>query len=109
MARTITVLTLGVEDLELSVAFYRGAEPVGALLAPQVGASASASRMTGHLGFAEGDGYQVVQEVHVRTGPLGSWLNRRELDAVRKHMKEEGENLKRLLESGGQDSEGSEE
>jgi len=45
-----------------------------------------------------GNGCRVVQEVHVRIGPLGARLKRRELDAVRQHMREEGENLKELLE-----------
>lgn len=31
-------------------------------------------------------------------GPLGKWLHRQEFAAVRQHMKEEGENLKKLLE-----------
>jgi len=37
----------------------------------------------------------------VRTGPIGAWLNRREFDAVRQHMHEEGENLKRIVEADG--------
>jgi hypothetical protein len=37
-------------------------------------------------------------EIHVRTGPLGAWLNRREFDAVRRHMREECQNLKRIVE-----------
>jgi hypothetical protein len=48
----------------------------------------------------QGDGLLFVQELHVRIGPLGAWLNRNEFEAVRQHMKEEGENLKRLLEGG---------
>lgn len=40
-----------------------------------------------------------IAKIPIRTGPLGAWLNRREFDAVRKHMKEEGENLKRTVES----------
>lgn len=43
-------------------------------------------------------GCEVTQRIKVRTGPIGAWLNRREFDAVRKHMKEEGENLKAILE-----------
>jgi hypothetical protein len=39
-------------------------------------------------------------EIHVRTGPLGAWLNRKEFDAVRRHMREECENLKRIVEAG---------
>jgi hypothetical protein len=41
----------------------------------------------------------VTQDIHLRIGPLAQWLNRRELDAVRRHMREEGANLKQLLES----------
>lgn len=40
------------------------------------------------------------QEIHVRTGPIGRWLNRKEFDAVKQRMKEEGEQLKSLLEHG---------
>lgn len=46
-----------------------------------------------------GEGVRFTQEIRIRTGPVGAWLNRREFDAVRQHMKEEGENLKQLLES----------
>lgn len=31
-------------------------------------------------------------------GPLGKWLHRKEFAAVQQHMKEEGENLKRIIE-----------
>jgi hypothetical protein len=41
----------------------------------------------------------VEQEIHIRIGPIGRALNRRRLAAVRRHMREEGENLKRLLEA----------
>jgi hypothetical protein len=47
----------------------------------------------------EGENVRLTQEIRIRTGPVGAWLNRREFAAVRQHMKEEGENLKRLLES----------
>jgi hypothetical protein len=47
----------------------------------------------------EGEGVRFTQEIRIRTGPVGAWLNRREFDAVRLHMKEEGENLKAFLES----------
>jgi uncharacterized protein YndB with AHSA1/START domain len=40
----------------------------------------------------------LTTRVHVRTGPIGAWLNRKEFDAVRQHMKEEGHNLKKILE-----------
>jgi hypothetical protein len=56
-------------------------------------------RMLFRISPAEG-GCDVIQEVHVRVGPLGACLNRKEFDAVRQHMKEEGENLKELLENG---------
>lgn len=44
-------------------------------------------------------GCELTQRLKVRTGPIGAWLNRREFDAVRKHMREEGENLKRIVEN----------
>jgi uncharacterized protein YndB with AHSA1/START domain len=43
-------------------------------------------------------GVTVTQDVHLRIGPLAARLNRRELAAVRRHMRQEGENLQRLLE-----------
>lgn len=46
----------------------------------------------------DGDGCRLIQEVHVRVGPLGARLNRKDFDAVQKHMEEEGENLKALTE-----------
>ncbi len=42
-------------------------------------------------------GVRVTQQLRLRIGPLAAWLNRRELDAVRAHMTEEGENMKRLI------------
>ena len=45
-----------------------------------------------------GEGCRLTAEIVLRTGPVGAWLNRRELDAVRRHMREEGENLKKLVE-----------
>lgn len=45
------------------------------------------------------DGCEVTQRIKVRTGPIGARLNRREFDAVRKHMHEEGTNLKHILET----------
>jgi uncharacterized protein YndB with AHSA1/START domain len=46
------------------------------------------------------DGASLLRaQVHVRIGPLGRRLNRRELEAVERHMKEGGENLKRWAES----------
>lgn len=44
-------------------------------------------------------GCELTQRIEVRTGPIGAWLNRREFDAVREHMREEGENLRRILEA----------
>jgi hypothetical protein len=41
---------------------------------------------------------RVVAEIHLRMGPLAARLNRRELAAVREHMRVEGINLKRILE-----------
>jgi hypothetical protein len=43
-------------------------------------------------------GFTISQDISLRIGPLAAKLNRRELDAVRVHMREEGENLKLLLE-----------
>jgi hypothetical protein len=40
-----------------------------------------------------------IARIPIRTGPVGAWLNRREFNAVRQHMKEEGENLKRIVEA----------
>ena len=44
------------------------------------------------------EGFSVMQEIVIRTGPIGASLNRREFNAVSEHMRQEGENLKRLLE-----------
>lgn len=49
----------------------------------------------------EGDGTRFDAEIQIRTGPVGAWLNRREFNAVRQHMREEGESLKRILEAEG--------
>lgn len=46
----------------------------------------------------EHDGVRFEAEIVIRTGPIGAWLNRREFSAVRQHMREEAENLKRILE-----------
>jgi hypothetical protein len=54
-------------------------------------------RIAFHIRPTDG-GVTVTQELQIRTGPLGAWINRREFDAVRRHMREEGENLRRLLE-----------
>lgn len=47
----------------------------------------------------QGDQCRFIAEIHIRTGPIGAKLNAREFNAVRQHMREEGENLKRLLET----------
>lgn len=44
-------------------------------------------------------GCDLTQRITVRTGPIGAWLNRREFDAVRTHMREEGENVREILEA----------
>jgi uncharacterized protein YndB with AHSA1/START domain len=51
-------------------------------------------------------GCTLVQRITIRTGPIGAWLNRREFDAVRTHMREEGANLKRLVEGDASTAEG---
>ncbi len=54
-----------------------------------------------HISFtisSRSEGCTVTQRIKVRTGPIGARLNRREFDAVRTHMREEGEGLKRILE-----------
>jgi hypothetical protein len=43
-------------------------------------------------------GCDFTQRIEIRTGPIGARLNRHEFDAVRTHMKEEGVNLKTILE-----------
>lgn len=43
--------------------------------------------------------YHFVAEIMVRTGPLGAWLNRREFDAVRAHMRLEGQNFRRFAQA----------
>lgn len=45
------------------------------------------------------NGCNFIAEIYIRTGPIGAWLNRREFNVVKKHMAEEGKNLKRILES----------
>jgi hypothetical protein len=46
----------------------------------------------------DAEGCRVEQEIRVRVGPLGRRLARRQFEAVQRHMDEEGENMKRLLE-----------
>ena len=55
-----------------------------------------------HISFIiepENDGCRVTQRVQVRTGPIGGRLKKAEFDAVRQHMQEEAENLKRIVEA----------
>ena len=40
-----------------------------------------------------------VAEIHLRMGPLAARLNKRQLNAVREHMRLEGVNLKRIVEN----------
>ncbi len=48
------------------------------------------------------DGHcRFTQEVQIRIGPIGKRLNRKGLAAVEKHMREEGENLKAIVEREG--------
>ena len=42
-------------------------------------------------------GLTVTQEIQIRIGPLAAWLNRRELEAVRVHMRQEASALPRLI------------
>ena len=56
-----------------------------------------------HISFTtepENGGCRVTQRVQVRTGPIGRRLKKAEFDAVRQHMQEEAENLKRIVETG---------
>lgn len=48
---------------------------------------------------SKGRACQFTQQVFIRTGPLGRWLNRREFAAVGQHQKEECENLKSKVEN----------
>lgn len=46
----------------------------------------------------KGDDCDFTAKIVVRVGPIGARINRKEVDAVRKHMEEEGENLKAIIE-----------
>jgi hypothetical protein len=46
----------------------------------------------------ETDGCRFVAEVHLRMGPLAQRAHKKELEAVRQHMKVEGENIKCIVE-----------
>lgn len=45
-----------------------------------------------------GAGCRLTQTLHIRIGPIGYWLNCRGFAAVEKHMREEGQNMKAMLE-----------
>lgn len=47
---------------------------------------------------AGADSFRFIAEIHIRTGPLGARLNKREFGAVREHMRIEGINFKRFAE-----------
>ena len=47
----------------------------------------------------EPDGCHFIAQIQLRIGPLAAKLNKKELGAVRQHMKVEGENIKRMLEA----------
>lgn len=49
----------------------------------------------------EPDACRFIAEIHLRIGPLAAKLNKKELDAVREHMRVEGENIKRRIDPGG--------
>ncbi len=44
------------------------------------------------------DGCRFIAEIHLRLGPLAQRANKKELDAVREHMRVEGVNIKRIVE-----------
>ncbi len=46
----------------------------------------------------EPEGCRFTAEIHMRLGPLAQWANRKDLEAVREHMRVEGVNLKRSVE-----------
>lgn len=48
----------------------------------------------------EGAQTRFTQEIEIRIGPIGRALNRKGFKAVERHMREEGENLKALMEAG---------
>lgn len=47
---------------------------------------------------AKNSGCLFTQQVEVRIGPIGRWLNRKQMTEVQKHQQEECENLKRIIE-----------
>ena len=46
----------------------------------------------------ESDGCQFIAEVHLRMGPLARWAHKKELEAIREHMRVESVNIKRIVE-----------
>jgi len=46
----------------------------------------------------EPDGCRFIAEVHLRMGPLAQRAHKKELEAVREHMRVEGLNIKRIVE-----------
>ena len=46
----------------------------------------------------DGDHCRFEAQIHRRIGPLAKRLHQKDFDAVRQHMRDEGQNLKRLLE-----------
>jgi hypothetical protein len=46
----------------------------------------------------EADGCRFIAEIHLRMGPLAQRAHRKELEAVREHMRIEGVNIKRIVE-----------
>lgn len=46
----------------------------------------------------ESDGCQFIAEIHLRMGPLARRAHKKELEAVREHMRVEGVNIKRIVE-----------
>lgn len=44
------------------------------------------------------EGTEFVAQIVLRVGHLAQWLNRKEFDAVRQHMAEEGRTLKHIME-----------
>lgn len=47
----------------------------------------------------ENGGCRLIQQIQLRLGPLAQWLKRKELAAVREHMRAEGLSAKRMIEA----------
>lgn len=54
----------------------------------------------------ESDGCQFIAEVHLHMGPLARWAHKKELEAVREHMRVEGVNIRRIVEQQEQQASG---